>query len=513
MGRAPVTFRNVSFAYDAASTRLMDGLTAHFPPGWTGVVGANGAGKTTLLKLATGRLTPLQGTVGAPANAIYCPQRTDDLPPLLDNLVGATDGPACQIKGRLGIEAEWLGRWDTLSHGERKRAQIAVALWRRPDVLAVDEPTNHLDAEARNLLATALRVYPGVGLLVSHDRQLLDDLCVQCLFLDPPDAVMRPGGYTQGSEQATRERKHTRKRREIARQRFSTLKRAAVSRRAEASGADRRRSKRGVARRDSDAREQIDRARATGKDGAAGRRVRQLEGRLAQAQETLDLARVKKTYAMGIWLEGARSKRDALFALPAGSIPLGGARRLTFPDLAMRPDDRIALTGPNGGGKSTLVRCVLSGLKLPRARVTYVPQEIDLDASRGILDQAREAPSEVLGRMMNVVSRLGSRPDRLLESEAPSPGEVRKLLLAMGIANRPHLIIMDEPTNHLDLPSIECLEGALDDCPCGLLLVSHDRRFLRRLTRTRWHISRQKDRGDAFLLRESRRTAQEHRER
>jgi ATPase subunit of ABC transporter with duplicated ATPase domains len=66
---------------------------------------------------------------------------------------------------------------------------------------------------------------------------------------------------------------------------------------------------------------------------------------------------------------------------------------------------------------------------------------------------------------------------------------VRKLLLALGIARQPHLIVMDEPTNHLDLPSIECLEQALEDCPCGLLLVSHDERFLGSLTRTRWHLA------------------------
>ena len=91
--------------------------------------------------------------------------------------------------------------------------------------------------------------------------------------------------------------------------------------------------------------------------------------------------------------------------------------------------------------------------------------------------------------MMTAVSRLGSRPHRLLESAEPSPGEIRKILLALGIARVPHLIVMDEPTNHLDLPSIECLEEALDGCPCGLLLVSHDERFLARLTTTRWRIA------------------------
>jgi ATPase subunit of ABC transporter with duplicated ATPase domains len=154
----------------------------------------------------------------------------------------------------------------------------------------------------------------------------------------------------------------------------------------------------------------------------------------------------------------------------------------------MKPDDRIALTGPNGAGKSTLINHVIESIDMEQGKVVYLPQEIDLADSRAILERARSLPDETLGRLMTVVSRLGSRPHRLLESEEPSPGEVRKILLATGIAKMPHLIVMDEPTNHLDLPSIHCLEGALADCPCGLLLVSHDRRFLKSLTKTRWSI-------------------------
>ena len=83
---------------------------------------------------------------------------------------------------------------------------------------------------------------------------------------------------------------------------------------------------------------------------------------------------------------------------------------------------------------------------------------------------------------MTAVSRLGSRPQRLLETDLPSPGEVRKVLIALGVPREPWLIMMDEPTNHLDLVSIQCLEAALDDCPAGLILVSHDRHLLDRLT-------------------------------
>ena len=89
---------------------------------------------------------------------------------------------------------------------------------------------------------------------------------------------------------------------------------------------------------------------------------------------------------------------------------------------------------------------------------------------------------------MNIVSRLGSRVEPLLQTQLPSPGEIRKILLALGIVRACHLIILDEPTNHLDLPSIECLEQALSDCPCGLLLVSHDLRFLGKLVREFWAL-------------------------
>jgi ATPase subunit of ABC transporter with duplicated ATPase domains len=192
---------------------------------------------------------------------------------------------------------------------------------------------------------------------------------------------------------------------------------------------------------------------------------------------------------MGIWMSGAKSKRNTLFNLTAGSLALGEDQWLHFPDLAMKPDDRIALTGLNGSGKSTLIGHIMQSLNLDMNHVAYVPQEIEARAAQTVMERARELPNEKLGQMMTVVSCLGSRPQRLMESVEPSPGEIRKILLATGIANVPHLIVMDEPTNHLDLPSIECLEQALVDCPCGLLLVSHDQRFLDALVRTRWHIS------------------------
>lgn len=229
-------------------------------------------------------------------------------------------------------------------------------------------------------------------------------------------------------------------------------------------------------------------ARNTGKDGQAGRLLRQIEGRRDQAEAKLQATHVDKKNQLGIWLPGSKSRRSTLFHLEPRSIPLGDERFLHLPSLTMRPDERIAITGVNGSGKSTFVRHVLAHVNVPADKLIAMPQEVDAALGAQILAQVRALRSEQLGHAMNVVSRLGSRPDRLLESRAPSPGEIRKLLLALGMVGEPHLIAMDEPTNHLDLPSIECLESALADCPCGLLLVGHDEGFLGRLETRRWHI-------------------------
>ena len=188
-------FETVSYAWPGMVAPLLEGLSVQFDRGWTGIVGANGCGKTTLLRLASGEIAPADGTVARPASCLYVVQRTDDPPEGMGAFFASDDASAWQVRADLDIGDDWDARWDTLSHGERKRLQIAIALWRAPGLLALDEPTNHLDAAARDTLLAALRRYRGTGLLVSHDRALLDELCGQCLFMTPPTAVLRPGLY------------------------------------------------------------------------------------------------------------------------------------------------------------------------------------------------------------------------------------------------------------------------------------------------------------------------------
>lgn len=488
MSHTILSITSLTFQYDSMLEPLFQGLTVRFPPGWTGIVGPNGSGKSTLLLLAARELTPSRGSVEGPSRVRYCEQRTDDPPDGLGELLCSTERRDCVLRGKLGIGPEWITRWNTLSHGERKRAQIATALREEPDILALDEPTNHVDAEVRELLAGALLGFRGIGLLVSHDRELLDLLCTRCLFLDPPEAVLRPGNYTECAMQRDHDRTALTRCRELANETMRKLEREFIRRREKADHDNRSHSGRKIPMKDHDARAKLAGARLTGKDAIQGNLARQMEGRLRQAEERRDNIRVKREAPSGIRLETERSRRDFLFRITPGEISLGPERRLRFPGLAMRPDDRIALTGPNGAGKSTLLRYLLGNTGIYSEKTLTIPQEIPLEISRQVTKRTRTLPDLLLGRLMTLVSRLGSDPERLLRTDEPSPGEIRKLMLALGMIREPHLIVMDEPTNHMDLVSVECLESALEDCGCALLLVSHDLRFLRRLTSERWTI-------------------------
>ncbi|MCR4869675.1 MAG: ATP-binding cassette domain-containing protein, partial [Atopobiaceae bacterium] len=225
---------NIEYCYPLAEEPILRGITVTFPQGWTGVVGDNGCGKTTLARIACGRIVPDAGSVGPALASSYCPQDATLRPADLDDFAAAYDGRAVRLRRELGIEDDWPWRFETLSGGQQKRLQVACALWPAPDLLVMDEPTNHVDATTRAAIARALAGFAGVGILISHDRALLDALCGQCLFMSGGSAVMRPGGYTkaygqEGLERAASLHAHTEARREMKR-----IEREAQRRREEA---------------------------------------------------------------------------------------------------------------------------------------------------------------------------------------------------------------------------------------------------------------------------------------
>jgi macrolide transport system ATP-binding/permease protein len=495
-----INFNNVSFSYETMLKPLFHNISIHFSTGWTGVVGVNGSGKTTLLKLAAAHLNPESGSITKSVSPVYCEQRTDNCPVQFREFLNSHSSEMFFLKDRFSIEDSWIDRWHTLSHGERKKVQIALALWQQPDLLAIDEPTNHIDWATKAVVLEALKSYRGVGMIVSHDRELLDTICYQCIFIDSPAVITRPGGITEAMKTARNEEKTLQRELQIKKNIYKKLHWEEKRRKELARKSDKNRSKKGLARKDHDAREKLDRARISGKDGIAGKLQKQLDGRIKRIEKELKAIHVKKHYQLGIWLPGCRSKRDYLLQLAGNRIHLGENIKLTYPDLIIYPEDRLALTGDNGSGKSTLIRYIVDNLNIPGQHITYIPQEIDLNEAKHILAAIKELPDDKKGHLMAIVSCLGSRPDRLLDSTEPSPGELRKLLLALGMTREPHIIIMDEPTNHMDLMSIQCLEDALADCPCALLLVSHDRLFLAKLTTKEWKIIEEK-KDTEYLLR------------
>ena len=481
-----LSLTNIEYRYPLAAEPILRGITVAFPQGWTGIVGDNGCGKTTLARIACGLIEPDAGSVGPELVCAYCPQDAAAPPDELEGFAASYDGRAIRLRQTLGLEDGWPRRYGTLSGGQQKRLQIACALWRDADVLVLDEPTNHVDASTREAIARALAGFAGIGILISHDRALLDRLCGQCLFMSGGKAVMRPGDYTQASGQAALERESDVRAHEDARREKKRIEREAQRRREVAAQKEAKKSLCGNAKHDADARYKKRAAIVSGTDGIAAKQAGIMDARLGRLEDELASKRVEKRYDADIWLEAAPSRRPVLVRLEACALPLG-ERRLEIPQLFIGRDDRIGLTGDNGCGKTTLVKHLVR--RIPEGvRVLYIPQEPDDGQRRAARERLAGLPSGQRGRVLSIVAQLNSEPDRLLEGDAVSPGEMRKLMLALGILDSPELIIMDEPTNHLDLGSVEALERVLGAYPGALLLVSHDAALLRATTSTAWRI-------------------------
>src|SRR6266481_9121957 len=168
----------VSFSY-SDSVPLLTDVDFQLTNGWTAMVGANGTGKTTLLRLISGELAPDSGDIHfAPPHPriAVCRQTAETLTDEIEEFGSALDRESHRIRDSLKLSAADLSRWSTLSPGERRRFQIGAALATDPSMLILDEPTDHLDGEAREILVSALMRFGGIGVVVSHDRTLLDAL-------------------------------------------------------------------------------------------------------------------------------------------------------------------------------------------------------------------------------------------------------------------------------------------------------------------------------------------------
>ncbi|MBT1180433.1 ABC-F family ATP-binding cassette domain-containing protein [Bifidobacterium sp. CP2] len=472
----------------------------------------------------------------------YCPQDIATVPANLDDFAADWSPEAIALRDDLKLGDDWPFRYDTLSGGERKRMQIACALADRPDMLILDEPTNHVDAGTRDHIIAAMRRFRGIGIVVSHDVTLIDATCNRCVALSRRHVGSRnvtvadtyPGGCTRAARlmdarAAADASASDAARRETARLQSVKARRFADVQRLDAA----KRGGRRIDPKDHDARAAMKYGRPT-IGAATTRQYTQLNGRLDAARRRAEgLTTAAKRYDGDIWLDIEPSRRRELARLEPGVIRFGGrhladarfgaghpdevagsgpgpereadeppagmvradvsgdrislsppadgapAVGLAIPTISIGPRDHVAVTGPNGTGKSTLLRAMVArAADVPKL---VVAQDATRDDAVRALERLRALRPADRARVLGAYARLNADPDRLLKDGEPSPGELRKLLLCLSLPGRPQLIVMDEPTNHLDLSSKEALARLLADYPGALVVASHDGWFLERV--------------------------------
>ena len=467
---------------------LLNGADLTIDPGRRiGLVGRNGAGKSTLLRAIAGEIVIDGGDIRLASRARMAtvrqeapegptslldtvlqgdPERlsllaeTDTADPhrlaeVHDRLVtiGADSAPAraATILAGLGFDeaaqarpvAEFSGGW-------RMRVALATALFANPDLLLLDEPTNHLDLEATMWLETWLARFPGAALVVSHDRGLLDRAVEAIAHLDKGKISLTPGGFDE----------FVRIRTERAMQQTRAAERVAVERAHIQSFIDRFRYKASKARQ-------------------AQARIKALE-RLPQIEAVIEDTPTRFSFP-----EPPRIAPPIL-ALDRVDIGYGTTKILRNVSLTVDMDDRIALLGANGNGKSTLAKLLANRLPLlagdmrrgPKLKVGYFAQHQtdELVVAENPIDHmSRALPNAPPAKVRAQLARFGLDADR---AETPianlSGGEKARLLLALATREAPQLLILDEPTNHLDIDARDALVKALSDFQGAVLLITHD---------------------------------------
>lgn len=453
---------------------LLDGASLSVQRGdKLGLIGRNGSGKSSLLKLIAGSIHADDGLIQR-EDGLYC-VAVEQEPDLIEreslylsllaraDLSASPEEPAAW-QALADIRA-WLDRFGLdpdrplqgLSGGERKRAALALAFALKPDLLLLDEPTNHLDLAAIRLLEESMERV-STSIVITHDRHFLDRVVNRIVELERGILRNYPG-------------------------RFADYQRLRADQWAAEDQAQRR-FDRFWAEEETWIRQGVE-ARRKRNQG----RVRRLEA-LREARE----ARRQRVGQVKMRLDsGERSGKQVLECTSLGYRTPNGRVLVKSLDWVLMRGDRVALIGPNGIGKSTLIRLALGQLKPTEGQVKQGTQWqlAYFDQMREQLDEERSVAQtispgsdwiEIAGKRMHVMSYLGDFLFSPRRAQSPvktlSGGERNRLLLARLFARPANLLILDEPTNDLDLETLELLESSLQEYEGSVLLVSHDRAFM-----------------------------------
>ncbi|MDE2597353.1 MAG: ABC-F family ATP-binding cassette domain-containing protein [Sphingomonadales bacterium] len=472
---------------------ILDGAGSRLPPrGRIGLIGRNGAGKSTLVRVIAGMLEPDAGSVDMPrgsrigyiaqeapggdatpfetvlaadleraalmdeSETCHDPHRLADLHERLI-AIDAHSAPsrAARILSGLGFDEEAQARpLESFSGGWRMRVALAALLFSAPDLLLLDEPSNHLDLEAVLWLEDFLKSYPATILLVSHERDFLNNVVDHILHLTGGKLTLYPGGY-------------------------DAFERQRAERQAQIASARAKQQQQ---------REHLQEYIA--KNSARASTAKQAQSRQKALAKLQPIAELIDDPSLSFDFPSPDELRPPLITLDMASVGYGEAPVLSRLNLRIDPDERMALLGRNGNGKTTLARLLAAQLApmdgamnaSGRMKVGYFTQYQveELDRSETPLQHMTQlmkgaTPSAVRAQL----GRFGfSGPKATTEVGKLSGGERARLALALITRDAPHLLILDEPTNHLDVDAREALIQALNGYSGAVLIVSHDRHML-----------------------------------
>jgi ATP-binding cassette subfamily F protein 3 len=472
---------------------ILDNASAALPPGSrVGLIGRNGAGKSTLVRVIAGQLEPDNGVAEMPrgsrlgyvaqeapagqatpfetvleadveraklmhdAETVTDPDRLGDIHERL-LAIDAYGAPAraARILVGLGFDEEMQNRpLESYSGGWRMRVALAALLFSQPDVLLLDEPSNHLDLEAVMWLEDFLKGYKATIVVVSHERDFLNNVVDHILHLHQGKITLYPGGYDAFEKQRA--------------ERLAQLEAARANQ-----AAQRAKLQEYVA-----------------KNSARASTAKQAQSRLKILAKMKPIAAMAEDPSLSFDFPDPDELRPPLITLDMASVGYGDTPILKRLNLRIDPEDRIALLGRNGNGKTTLARLLAAQL---------APMDGDMNAAGkmkvGYFTQYQveelstdDTPLEHMTRQMKGASpaavraqlgRFGFSGDKATTLVGKlSGGERARLALALITRDAPHMLILDEPTNHLDVDAREALVQALNAYTGCVLLVSHDRHML-----------------------------------
>lgn len=472
---------------------ILDRATAALPPrSRVGLIGRNGAGKSTLMKVMIGQLDPDEGSCDMPRDtrlgyiaqeapsgtatpfdtvlaadteraALMTESETTQDPDRLGHIyerltaIDAYTAPAraARILVGLGFDEEMQGRpLDSYSGGWKMRVALAALLFSEPDLLLLDEPSNHLDLEATLWLENFLKAYRGTVVVISHERDLLNNVVDYILHLEGGKVTLYPGGYDA-----------------FERQRAERLAQQEAAR----------------------AKQQAEREKLqdyVARNSARASTAKQAQSRAKALAKMQPIAAAIEDPTLHFGFPSPAELRPPLITMDMASVGYTDTPILRRLNLRIDPDDRLALLGRNGNGKTTLARLIAAQLKPMEGQMNssakmnvgyftqYQVEELDV-TDTPLEHMTRVMKGATPGAVRAQLGRFGFSGERATQKVGSmSGGERARLALALITRDAPHLLILDEPTNHLDVDSREALVQALNDYSGAVVIVSHDRHMI-----------------------------------